>query len=76
MSMIEMPSKIKLAFLHCLTLLTLSNLIGLFHSLFWIQLKRSVGVKGLNLYSLYKTKLCSSNHYRYQIKFVIKSTEK
>ena len=30
-----------------LTLSTLSNFIGLFHSLFWIQLKLSVGVKGL-----------------------------
>ena len=30
-----------------LTLSTLSNLIGLFHSLFWIELKRSIVVKGL-----------------------------
>ena len=30
-----------------LTLSTLSNFIWLFHSLFWIELKRSVGVKGL-----------------------------
>ena len=30
-----------------LTLSTLSNYSGLFHSLFWIKLKRSVGVKGL-----------------------------
>ena len=30
-----------------LTLLTLSNYSGLFHSLFWIELKWSVGVKGL-----------------------------
>ena len=28
---------------------TLSNYSGLFHSLFWIQLKRSVSVKGLNI---------------------------
>ena len=32
---------------HTLTLSTLSNFIGLFHSLFWITLKWSVGVKGL-----------------------------
>ena len=31
-----------------LTLSTLSNFNGLFHSLFWIKLKWSVGVKGLS----------------------------
>ena len=35
-----------------LILSTLSNFNGLFHSLFWIKLKRSVGVKGLRTTSL------------------------
>ena len=29
---------------------TLNNFNGLFHSLFWDELKRSIGVKGLNQY--------------------------
>ena len=33
-----------------LTLSTLSNCNRLFHSLFWKELKLSVGVKGLSLY--------------------------
>ena len=39
---------VKYVHLVCLlTLSTLSNFIGLFYSLFWIELKQSVGVKGL-----------------------------
>ena len=55
-----------------LTLSTLSNYCGLFYSLFWIKLKQSVGVKGLNNFvsfvrwikysiwtkKIYKTKYC------------------
>ena len=53
----------------CLTLLTLINFIGLFHSLFWIKLKRPVGVnllKGFRGHFLYEPQFVNWRHQQYK----------
>ena len=47
-----------------LTLSTLSNFNGLFHSLFWIKLKRSVVLKGLKPCPFQTTQPNNYNYFR------------
>ena len=57
-------------FVFGLTLLTLSNFNGLFQSLFWIKLKRSIGVKGLTSLSTH-FRMVPTCHKGYDNHFIV-----